>query len=845
MGELKPFNILNFLERLKVLKDEPSQCVCECPVCSGHRLTIHKETGKYQCWSGGCLCKDIREAIAPWAHASNREGHAQNHSIKPSTKQKNHAAEQTESAKNPATQDSITLATLPQPATDSPQPRKCLDKRRGETSVTTYQYSPTQGVDRIQYEDKSKPKGYNKTFRQWHLAEAGEEVPIRKNGRIVGSRLAQPEEQVYSKGNHPWFPYRWDEAVQAAKDSNANAILFAEGEQAVEKYRQIGLACVTLQGSNWREPDLQQLAEILQAANLSVVSHPDLDQTGKQKAQKLKDACDRVGVQCVVIEPEQIVPNLPDAADIVDILATGLGVQDFIRLLNEEICRVLQKQSGEQEQSDLANTTFNQQVLSALYADSFWICVNEVLYRWAGTYYAQVEDAIEARRIRDFANTLSKLHSKGNISYPYATPQKVKEALAWVKISFARSPTEINPTNALNCVNGVLLLDWQSGIPQPIITPHDPEKHYFTYEPLVKYDSAADPNYCDQLLEALDEPQRTIFLKLAGASLDLLEVRKLKGRIIRAALLRGLGNNGKDSLRAALAQIFSGHGITGVTLSDFQQYDSGKKFSVAKLYGSRINWASENSDLVAIDKLQALKSGITGDTIEIEGKYKDGFEISLNTVFLFNINDVPRMQGMLEAIKSRYVILSFNKTFVENPDGAKGELKADSRFKYNAQFLKEQVCSALLNRMIVALQDLAVNGIDYSSTNQALLDIQAETSHLYQFAADVGLVLVEGNRIPIKELWQKLEQWYIGDGTLQLETSKYGEKYRVWTERTKSFDKNVKGANQIAQRFTQLFPAVKRVHLGDNKWALEGLALIPASEVSQTVPSVSQENPTE
>jgi len=334
-------------------------------------------------------------------------------------------------------------------------------------------------------------------------------------------------------------------------------------------------------------------------------------------------------------------------------------------------------------------------------------------------------------------------------------------------------------------------------------------------------------------------------LKLAGASLNLSEVRRLKGRAIRAALCCGGGNNGKDSLRSALAQIFSGRNMTAVTLSDFSQYDNGKKFSIAKLRDSRVNWASENSNFVAIDQLQALKAAITGDTIEIEGKFKEGYEILPNIVFFFNVNNIPRIQGVLESIKSRYAILSFSKTFKDNPDLSKGDLQADSRFKYDPQFLREQICPSLLNRIIAALQDLVVNGIDYSSTHRALLDIQTANSHLYQFASDLGLILVEGNRIPIKELWQKLEQWYVANGTLQIEAGEHGKERRVWIEQVSSFDKNVKGANQVAQRLIELFPMVKRVHLGENKQALEGLGFIPASEISQIVLPVSQENPTE
>jgi hypothetical protein len=53
------------------------------------------------------------------------------------------------------------------------------------------------------------------------------------------------------------------------------------------------------------------------------------------------------------------------------------------------------------------------------------------------------------------------------------------------------------------------------------------------------------------------------------------------------------------------------------------------------------------------------------------------------------------------------------------PDPSKGELKADPRFKYDMDFLKTEVCPALLNKAIKALQDLIANGIDYSCTEKA------------------------------------------------------------------------------------------------------------------------------
>ena len=332
-----------------------------------------------------------------------------------------------------------------------------------------------------------------------------------------------------------------------------------------------------------------------------------------------------------------------------------------------------------------------------------------------------------------------------------------------------------------------------------------------------------------------------MFLKLLGASLNLSEVRKVKGRIIRAALLKGDGNNGKDSLKAAIALIYSGRGMTSVTLADFKQYDEGKKFALAKLVNSRINWASENSPCVSIDNLEVLKAVITGDMIEIENKYEQGYESPPNTVLFFNINKVPKIHAGLEAIKSRYAVISFDKTFKPHPDLSKGELQADPRFKDNPIFMAEEVCPALLNLMIAALQDLVSDGIDYSSTEQALLNIQSANSHLHQFMQDVGLTNIEGSQVSIKKLWQTLEAWYISNEILRIETDNNGKEERIWTDQADPFDKNIKGSNQVTAQFTTLFPKVKRVHIGDNKFALEGLGFVhPALEVNQITPELSQ-----
>ncbi|MCW5318518.1 hypothetical protein GTQ43_33855 [Nostoc sp. KVJ3] len=57
------FDIRNFQDQLSPSKAKNKFI---CPVCGGNDLSIVPETGKYRCFNN-CECKDIREAIKPWA----------------------------------------------------------------------------------------------------------------------------------------------------------------------------------------------------------------------------------------------------------------------------------------------------------------------------------------------------------------------------------------------------------------------------------------------------------------------------------------------------------------------------------------------------------------------------------------------------------------------------------------------------------------------------------------------------------------------------------------------------------------------------------------------------------
>ena len=445
--------------------------------------------------------------------------------------------------------------------------------------------------------------------------------------------------------------------------------------------------------------------------------------------------------------------------------------------------------------------TFAQQSFKALYGyGDEWICVSDNLYKWDKNHYKLIEDDTEIARIsnwcNDFEKTIIKKDGSSLTLYPYASPKYVSEALNWAKSRL--KTTKWDSSGLINCTNGVVKLNWTNNDVNWELIPHDSTKHFFLTEPKIPYLPDAFTGDCDRLLECLEPAHREIFLKTIAAAFDLKNVRRIRGRNIKALLLKGTGANGKDALRTAVSVIF--RDVISLSFSDFQSYDQGRKFPVAALRDTRMSWCSENNNDVALDKLQALKCAITGSSLVSELKNKTGIEFTPLAVLLFNINDIPYINGSSDAIQTRFAIIQFLKSFKTHPKP--GELQADPRFAYDPDFLQNNVCPALFIKLLHALKDLIKDGIDFKAVDDTYSEIQDSNSHLFSFMRDVGLSEGEGECF-VMDIWEKLEQWYEDN-----EFYTYVGDRKEWID-PRPGDKCIRAANQVAAKLMKFLPKVK------------------------------------
>jgi len=391
-----------------------------------------------------------------------------------------------------------------------------------------------------------------------------------------------------------------------------------------------------------------------------------------------------------------------------------------------------------------------------------WICVDDILHKWIGTHYAPITDNELAPIVAGFLSQLYVIDPKnGEHCHPWKRPRYVDETFAWVRKLL--TPVDINPANAINCNNGVLSWSWNGRIVDVKLEPHN-YNHFFTYVTGYNFDENANPQHLSRLLEAVEPGDRDTMQRILGSGLDLAKYRATRGRP-RAVLMIGEGANGKDTIRTALRDTLGARNFTSCTLADFRQYDTGRKFPIAPVRGSSVNWSSENSQFVSIDNLQSLKAAISGEELSYELKGVQESQFIPSALFVFNLNKDPSLTGEQIAIETRFHVFKFRKTFMATPLDP-NHIQADPRLKDDPEFIREHICPAFLNWLLEGLKLSVEDGIDYATGRAAMEDVKRAGCHLWEFCDSVGLRYEPKSTVPVSSIYKRLTNWYKDEGYL-------------------------------------------------------------------------------
>lgn len=427
-----------------------------------------------------------------------------------------------------------------------------------------------------------------------------------------------------------------------------------------------------------------------------------------------------------------------------------------------------------------------------------WICVDGVLHHWNGIHFAAATDESLAPIVGAFLGELVHIKAETEtVSFPWRRPKYVDEVIAWVKKTCV--PIEVNPRNAINCANGVVRWEWDGTRLNVSLMPHDPG-FGMTYVTEYAYDPEADSSHLWTLMEAVSPEDRDTIQRILGSALDLPKYRAVRGRP-RAVLMIGAGSNGKDAIRGALRDTLGGRNLSGCSLNDFRQYDTGRKFGIAGLRGAAVNWCSENSEFIKIDGLQSLKAAISGDELSFELKGVQEQQFTPSALFVFNLNKDPSLSGDQYAIGSRFHAFRFNRRFV-NEVKAPGDVKADPRFKDDPDFIARYICPSFLNFLLDGLALAVDQGIDYSTGKKAMDELRRGSSHLFDFCDAKGLHWVGGDAsVYASDVWGLLDRWYEEEG--------YRDRHGRWVEE-RSDDRAVKASRLMPDRLKVVFPEMSR-----------------------------------
>ena len=126
-------------------------------------------------------------------------------------------------------------------------------------------------------------------------------------------------------------------------------------------------------------------------------------------------------------------------------------------------------------------------------------------------------------------------------------------------------------------------------------------------------------------------------------------------------LYNTVGCNGKGCLVKLIEQLVGEKNVSSIPFSKF-----GERFGLSALPHSMVVATNENATSDYTKLANKIKEVITGDSVEIEIKYKNPFTFKYRGLLIECCNKLPSFGDQTESLYRRFILMPFDKTFVGN-----------------------------------------------------------------------------------------------------------------------------------------------------------------------------------
>lgn len=229
----------------------------------------------------------------------------------------------------------------------------------------------------------------------------------------------------------------------------------------------------------------------------------------------------------------------------------------------------------------------------------------------------------------------------------------------------------------------------------------------------------------------------------------------------KMAILLGEGNNGKGTFQQLLRNLIGESNVTSLKPNEFSE-----RFKPANLLGAVCNIGDDISNAY-LDEVSNLMSVVTGDTITVEHKGKQAFDITVSLLCIFSGNNLPRARNKTQGWYRRLLIIPFDADF----NGQAENRKIKQEYIKNQQLL-EYVLYRVLN--LEPFEHFTVP----KASQKALEAYKEDNDYFYSYVVSVyipkGYHELEQVPLPILKRW--LEEYTEDIGIQKANLYGFGKK---------------------------------------------------------------------